>query len=104
MSAQPKSASDFGKFDDPILDDYLDENLVLLHLEYVTTKKDGSPMPFGPTYILTIAVENTNETADVWAKGSKVKRFCDAVYEAGEFPVRFRVSQPKKAYEVGDWQ
>lgn len=100
MSNQPKSASKYRVYRDRSMIEFLDEELMLLHVEVVTFKKDGSPMPFGPMYVMNICVNSTGEQAEVIAKGKHVFEFLDDALTIGEYPVKFIIRQPKKAFEV----
>lgn len=104
MSPAAKSASDYGTHRPRKTAEFLDENLLLLSLEFVEIGQDNKPLPYGPFYVVHACIDSTGEMIEFISHNKHLFTFFAAVKEEGEFPVKFRITQHGKAYGVGDWQ
>lgn len=99
-----KSASDYGTYRKRKLEEFVDQNLIVLSLEHVTKDKEGKELQFGPFFVARLCINATGELAEAFVGQKYVYNFFMDVFEAGAYPVNFRLIKPKKAYEITDWE
>ena len=96
-----------GTFEPKSQENWLDKNILLTGVTLVTTRKDGSPLPFGPYYHIEVCDPATGEVGSFPTKGSKLFEACQKAEEGNDFPYAVRLIRQttgKKAWTLGEWK